>query len=468
MLTENLEEPVECHIYTVGHDEPGHEDVLGFCGERIYLQWVEFPVCKASKEEYGKCTGLTLHDIGAIEERLKTTIWLPLAEVSVEMIGCQPWSICESSPELLITGEEPLKNHSIESVHVEYADQTGLVCWRTDTCQVSLPETGINGTDVIIYVKSSYGDQSKEEQFRVRIQVQPGGQYLYQTLHTAYDYLAPPESIAWGIFPDIDTEGVPWLEMVNVPEDMVTDHDYSYLAGKYILRGDVDISDCVYGGLLSSGAATQCGLEQAKGLVFEQQNSYNQSIVNAALRSRIPPRIIKGVISQESQFWPEWYISGEYGLGMITDEGVDMMLTWNPAAFLELCIPEFGKNDCAWGYDSLAEYPQDYLRGLALGAVGTENEIYLIAQTITGAAAQAGQLVRNVTRREPYEVLSYQDMWRIALGVYHGGAGCLYNAIDDAWDEENRLNWGGISENLIGDCQYSADYPNEVFFKGVP
>ncbi|MEN8240814.1 MAG: hypothetical protein ABFS17_02745 [Chloroflexota bacterium] len=468
MLTEAAEEPIECHIYTISHEEPGHEDILGFCGIEIYQQWLEFPICKSEKDEFGKCTGLTLHNIGAIEERLKTTIWLPLAEVDVEMVVCQPWEPCESVPELLITGYEPLQNHQIESMHIEYGDRTGLVCWRTDECQLSLPETGLNGTDVIIYVRSSYGDQSNEINFRLRNMVLADGLTLYQTLHTEFDFLAPPESIAWGVFPDIDLIDAPWLALVNSTEELTTSHDYALLAGRYIIRGDIDISECVYGGLLVGGAANQCGMELAQDLVYSRQNEYDQFILAASQKSRIPPRIIKGVIGQESQFWTDWYINGEYGLGMITDEGIEMMLTWNPVAFLELCIPEFGADDCAWGYHSLGDYPQDYMRGLAMSAIGTDNEVNLIAQTITGAAAQAGQIVRNVTRREPYEVLSYQDMWKISLGVYNGGAGCLYNAIDDAWDEDGRLSWGGISENLIGDCQYSADYPNVVLFKGVP
>jgi hypothetical protein len=458
----------ECHIYTVTHDQPGHEDVLGFCGSEVYQLWVDAPVCLEGTEGSEQCTGLVLHDIGEIEDRLKTTIWLPVAEVSIELMNCNPWENCESLPALKVTGHEPLRNHHIESVHIEFEDATGLVCRRTPLCKVDFPQTNQYGTDVILYVWSSYGDQSDAETFRVRNILQPDGTYQFQVLNTSWDYLAPPESVAWGIFPDLDITNAPWLLKTENVGDLATFHDYSLLAGRFILRGDVDISSCVYGGLTANGGATQCGMEQARDLVYQTQNQYDELTLIAALRTRIPPRIIKGVIAQESQFWPEWYFNGEYGLGMLTDEGIEMMLVWNPAAFLELCIPEYGADDCAWGYDSLGEYPQDYMRGLALSAVGTDQEVYRIAQTIVGAAAQSGQVIRNITRQEPYQVLSYQDMWKVTLGVYNSGVGCLYYAIDEAWDQDGRLNWGSISEYLIGDCQNAADYPNSVFINGIP
>jgi hypothetical protein len=469
------EETIECRIYTVTHAQPGHEDVLAYCGRDIYQQWVDGPLCIEPIENlgWGQCSGLTLHDYGEIEERLKTTIRLPLAEVQIEIINCPAWENCLEPPEIMFVGVEPLQNHQIESVHVEYADHTGLVCWRTDRCGVAMPQTNADGTDVTVFVRSSYGDESVDHTFRLRNMLQDDGTYLFQLLNTAYDKLAPPESVAWGIFPDLDTSIVPWLQINLTPEELATYHDYSLLAGRYILRGDIDISSCIYGGLLENGAATPCGIEQARDVVHQAQNQYDELILPAAQLSRIPPRIIKGVIAQESQFWPYWYINGEYGLGMITDEGIEMMLIWNPVAFLDICIPVFGEDICASGYDDLGrkygDYPQDLLRGMAMEAIGSDEEFSRIAQTIVGAAAQSGKVVSNVTRKEPYEILSYQDMWKISLGVYNSGVGCMFHALNNTWDPTlDHLDWGSISENLIGDCQNAADYPADVLFKGTP
>jgi hypothetical protein len=459
---------IECHIYTVAHDPPGHEDVLGYCGIEVYQLWAEGPVCLESEVEERACPSLVLHDVGEIDQRLKTTIWLPGAEAHIELLNCNAWEACAEQPALKVTGYEPLQNHHIDSVHIEFSGSTGQVCRNSSECEVEFPETDQDGMDISVFVTSSYGDESEPYVFRSRVMPAADGTILFEVLHTSWDYLAPPESVAWGIFPELGSDTAPWLLRIEDADDLATSHDFALLAGRYILRGDVDIRACIYGGLTADGGATQCGLEQAQELIFQAQNQYDEDILSAGNTSRIPPRIIKGVIAQESQFWPDWYLNGEYGLGMLTDDGIEMMLIWNPVAFLDLCIPEYGADDCAWGYDSLGEYPQDYIRGLALSAVGTDREINLIAQTIVGAAAQTGQLIRNVTRREPYQVLSYQDMWKITLGLYNSGAGCMYYAIDEAWDLEGRLNWGSVSEYLIGDCQGAADYPNEALFKGVP
>ena len=78
---------------------------------------------------------------------------------------------------------------------------------------------------------------------------------------------------------------------------------------------------------------------------------------------------------------------------------------------------------------------------------------------LAAAAGQAGQIIRNVTQEEPGDVLNYKELWQISAALYHGGGGCVGTAIEDAWESENSLSWGIISEYLIGDCQEIAPYP---------
>jgi hypothetical protein len=231
------------------------------------------------------------------------------------------------------------------------------------------------------------------------------------------------------------------------------------LAGKLILRGAVSAADCEDGGLLPNGAASTCGIEAARIQTTLIQNSFNDLILEAAEASRIPPKLLKGVIGQESQFWHSWVIEGEYGYGMMTDKGADMLLTYDPRFFLDLCTPIYGAPDCAWGYTNLGEFPQAYLRGLALSNIRTEKEFELIGRTIAAATGQAGQIIRNVTGEEPGDVLSYKELWLISLAIYHGGGGCVGVATEKAHDAEVPLTWANISEYLQGDCQLVATYP---------
>jgi hypothetical protein len=246
---------------------------------------------------------------------------------------------------------------------------------------------------------------------------------------------------------------------VTSPEELATTHDYALLAGKLILRGAVSASGCDDGGLLPNGAASACGIEAARIQTTLTQNNFDAYILEAANISRIPPKILKGVIGQESQFWHSWVIEGEYGYGMMTDKGVDMLLNYDTRFFLDLCTPVYGEADCAWGYSSLGEFPRAYMRGLALSLVRTEREFELIGRTIAAATGQAGQIIRNVTGDEPEQVLSYKEMWLISLAIYHGGGGCVGVAIEETVDAEIPLSWANISENLQGDCQLVATYP---------
>jgi hypothetical protein len=264
----------------------------------------------------------------------------------------------------------------------------------------------------------------------------------------------------WEFFPPLINENLPWAADVTSAAELATNHDYALLAGKLILRGAVSAAQCDDGGLLYNGAASACGIEAARIQTNLIQNSFDQLILDAANTSQIPPKLLKGVIGQESQFWHSWVIKGEYGYGMMTDEGADMLLTYDTRFFLDLCTPVYGASTCAWGYSNLGEFPQAYLRGLTLSTyIGTENEFELIGRTIAAATGQTGQIIRNITGEEPGDVLSYKELWLISLAIYHGGGGCVGVAAEEAYAAEYPLSWANISEFLVGDCQLISTYP---------
>ena len=457
MLTRLDEQKVNCHIYLSTVGEPSDEEVLGYCGYQVYQQWLQ-GVCYQTVDRETPCEGLTLHYIQPIDEKLEVSIKLPGAVAYVGLVNCGPWGICDQPPQLLFGGEDPLAPYRVSLVHVEFEDGQEYVC-AASQCAVLLPYTNANGMGAIYYVTSSYGDDSLETTFLYRNIDLADGTYQFELIGTDLDQYVPTGAVRWGFFPDLDIDRVSWLSPVNTAEDLFSSHDYSFLAGTMILRGDVSASNCEDGGLLASGAASACGLEKARSQVVEAQNLLNEQIFGAATRNQVPPRLLKGLIGQESQFWNGWVIEGEYGYGMLTDEGADLLLTWHVDTFLELCIPVYGINECAWGYTKLGEYPRAYLRGLAMQDIGTEDEFDLIAQTLSAAAGQTGQIIRNVTDQEPGSVLDYREMWLISLGLYHGGSGCVGNAIEEAWEAEGKLSWGTISDYLVGDCQLVASYP---------
>ena len=59
------------------------------------------------------------------------------------------------------------------------------------------------------------------------------------------------------------------------------------------------------------------------------------------------------MIAQETQFWPQWSEKNEFGYGMITENGIDMLLTWNMDYYLNLCERNYTPDVCVSGYSSL-------------------------------------------------------------------------------------------------------------------
>ncbi|HAY84412.1 MAG TPA: hypothetical protein DCY42_05665 [Chloroflexi bacterium] len=457
MLTSVAEQKVSCNIYMAVIGEPADSEVLGYCGFSVYLLWQQ-GVCKQSLDREEPCTGLTLHYIGPIEDQLKISIKLPGALAYAKLSNCSPWGTCSQHPQMIFGGYEPLANHQINRVTIKFEDGQEFICNGRE-CSLDMPFTNADGMQVTYYVSSTYGDNSLQETFQVRNINLADGTFLFQLIDSPWDNQIPIAAAQWEFFPSLDIDKIEWLRDISSPDELQTAHDFALLAGVLILRGDVSAANCSDGGLLPNMAASACGLEAARADVSRIQNKFNQQILDAAIKARVPAKLLKGIIGQESQFWNGWVIKGEYGYGMMTDEGADLLLTYDIRTFLDLCIPVFGERNCAWGYTNLAEYPRAYLRGLALQDLRTDKEFELIAKTLAAAAGQAGQIVRNVTGEEPGDVLNYKELWQISAALYHGGGGCVGTAIDDAWQAESSLSWGVISEYLIGDCQLVATYP---------
>ncbi|MCB2179915.1 hypothetical protein KQH54_02205 [bacterium] len=448
-----------CHIYMTNDLAPEDEDILGYCGLATYADWVAQQTCNDSTGD--GCTGVELSYVGGVNQKLETNVKLPGPLAYVEISNCGAWGICTEKPMLNFGGLEPLHSQHIEKLYVIYETGEVLQCTQVP-CSIELPTTTSNGIKIFYYATSSYGDRSLTGTFYMRNISNYQGGYLFQILGDPFWNSIPAAAAQWEFFPLLDSIQRPWLEDVSTVEDLATTEDYSLLAGKLILRGSVSASQCADGGLLQNGAASACGVSAAKDLVTNQQNRFDAQILQAAAVSRIPPRLLKGVIGQESQFWDGWVIKGEYGYGMMTENGADMLLTWNLGYYLDLCLPIYGGDGCAWGYTNLADYPQAYLRGLALQNVGTNREFEVIGQTLAAATGQTGQLIRNITGKMPGNVVSYDELWKISLAVYHGGAGCVGEAIKGAWAAEEEMTWANISEYLQGSCQAVADYPSRV------
>lgn len=225
------------------------------------------------------------------------------------------------------------------------------------------------------------------------------------------------------------------------PESLRTSKAYALLAGHLIWYGLVKPHCNGLSGLdPTTHAADPCGVESAMPTQIAWQNQFDQAIYQASIDSQVPPKILKGVIGVESQFWP--FAVGqlrEISLIQLSQMGADIALRYSPELYAQYC-PQAGPDaNCQSPYGGLTVSQQVAVQD-ALRAALTPNESFaevaqeerrkmpIYASTLRAYYCYAGGITGAPS-------------WDSALAVYQAGAACVSN--------------GQI-------CQAGLDYINQV------
>jgi hypothetical protein len=235
------------------------------------------------------------------------------------------------------------------------------------------------------------------------------------------------------------------------------------LAGNLIKSGISQAKSCPNNGLDANGSATTCGEKASSAQVLEWQNKYDKQIFLSSEKYHIPARVLKGIIAQESQFWPISDDPYELGLGHFTANGADLVLMWNNNYYLSACIPIYGETSCSSGYSNLSADRKVMLRGWIMKQINTETEIDLLAATLLASANQINQMVKNTTGNEPANLTSYEVMWKMTTGNYYSGSGCIGPALQKINDDALQLTWEQLNAQMDGVCKTSNSYVDKVF-----
>jgi hypothetical protein len=276
---------------------------------------------------------------------------------------------------------------------------------------------------------------------------------------------------AYGLSPSSVPE---WLQPAQENMDLSTAYRYDLLSGNLLSTGLLDGSSCPSGGLNSDGSPNACGLEVTREKTISWQNQYDQAILAAAQTGDLPPKVLKAVIGVESQFWPaaNW-ARGEIGLGQMTEFGADMVLTWRPEIYQGICRQVFGNDGCDTGYRFIDPSSQSLLRGSVLkeidatcpncaGGVDIKRGVLavrVLGDALNASCSQTAWVVSLATGESPFSLMSYEDFWRLVLGNYHTGAGCIYQAIQRAGRPNS---WNSIAANLSIGCSSGAEYIRRI------
>jgi hypothetical protein len=384
-------------------------------------------------------------------------------------------------PALVLTGEEPLPNHSILKIHGTFAGEP-FMC-EGELCKIPLRSTTLLGAAVEFWADSSYGDSS--ERFTAQVRVvdtgilpQPNAGGWYVDVISSQWLGAPLASCAkiWEAFTPLG-EPPNWLSTPDHFELMASEEPYYYLAGRLISQGLVDVSACPNGGLLPNGYADVCGLEKAHPIIADWQNQFDQRIIEVAKDTGVPGQMMKNLFAQESQFWPGMFrIPYEYGLGQITEKGADVVLIWNKEFFQQFCPLVLSQEACDRGYLGLSIDDQAILRGALAVQAKTDCEdctvgidlnntpftVSLFANTLLANCAQVSRTVFTATNMMAGRVASYEDLWRMTLANYHAGPGCVSFAIHQAWQTSNELTWELVSTLFTDPCKGAVPYVEKI------
>jgi len=475
---------VVCAVVADHEGPPTPKEVYRNCGQTIYNKWVSQPPC-IKPEKSQACIGYYVFPVFEQAATKEIPAKLPEAAAWLTLENCSSvsstsTSMCETLPNLVITGQEPLPNESITRIE---GTLNGVVfACDAATCSVPLTATDVKGVQVKFWAYSTYGDSSPIFTGQVRViqsdQGDPDQLYWYVDMLSSQWQGQPVAtcSDSWEVFPPVG--GAPdWLSTPTETEELSSDIPYTYLAANLILQGAVDASACPDGGLIPGGGANTCGVEAARPAVTEWQNQFDTLILNTAQTTGVPARLLKNLFARESQFWPGVFrINGDAGLGQLTENGADTTLFWNPSFFTQFCPLVLSSDACSVGYAHLAPDQQAMLRGALVGSVNATCEdcplgldlsqadfsVTVFAHTLLANCEQAGRIVRNFTGKAPGVSVSYENMWKFTLVNYNAGPGCLGDAIEGARGKGLELTWENVSPYLPGACTGAIDYVNDI------
>lgn len=459
---------VVCNIYVAHASQPSLQDVNFSCGSQIAQTWLETPACIPAQQgaSSANCSGLMLRYVGRQTRTELKEVELP--EITMRLYvteDCLPGQWCEMRPGIKLIADEPVEGYQITNIYVRVVDSEKA--FNGAVSELRLPATDQDGEYLEYWAESDFGDRSDRFQVKYRAYstVQDGRQlYRFDLLTDQFASSLPGGALLWQMFPPADGSLPRIFEQPLSPGYLATTNRYDLLAGRLIRNGIVDASSCGDRGLLQNGAASVCGEQAAAETVLDWQNKFDRQIFYAGQRYNVPARVIKGVIAQESQFWPESSDPYERGLGYITESGVSMLLLWNLDYYASLCLPVYGKDGCAAGYTSMREDRQMIMRRAVFDRIGTDAEIDLVAAMLYASAAQTQQMVKNVMRAEPAYVTSYEDMWKMTIANYYAGSGCIGNALRASINEEFPLAWETVAGNLEETCQVAENYVWRVMY----
>lgn len=371
-------------------------------------------------------------------------------------------SIPVNAPYVVIKAIEPYSEYQITRI-AGTVNNEPFECF-SDQCILPL----LQDSQIRFWAESSFGDRTKVITAIVRIFI---SENFYNVRITSIDQLLGFTDSCREIWRETAYGESPgWVVFPESPDVLTTFDTLHYLAGKLLLHRFVDASNCPNFGLFANGAPNACGLEVVQEAMYAWQNRFNPIIWSSGRESGVAPILIKSLIKQESQFWPEnaRYIYEEYGFTQINELGADVALRWNEDLKNQICSGLLF--NCDKSFANMNAFEQAMLRGGLIRSIDAycpacenmvnlaiaEQSIAITGQVIKSNCSQANYIVKNLELRP-----TITDMWKFTILSYHGGFYCLKNSLEVVKSKGLEPTWANVSANLV--CPNARDYVDDVW-----
>ena len=455
-----------CTVYSPQGQLPDNQTILSDCGALIYNEWLASPACSHPFANSETCSGLFLRKVGEyIPHSPPDETQPPLARFQLDLVNCQPMSLCDEQPEIqlsLITDQPPDSSGGFFIRVGSYEAQCDSL-----SCKVQLPLTGEQGNWLYYWASPQAGIAPVQKKFLYRAAQYSGEtvSYTFDLIHPAFPQYIYPGSDIWEVFP---TESVSLPDLYRHPEfaeELATARSYELLCRYLIWTGKVVASHCPGSGLIDGGPINLCGETACAFLIVDVQNQHDDFVLTAAIQHNISARLAKGIIAQESQFIPVSDVEDEFGLGRISWLGFDVILRHHQPYFQQLCKSTFRLDiqRCEAGFESLSDSDREILLGCLHQKVGTAEEIDMISALIKGCSIQVKKMIANVSPFPLQMICDYESLWKLTIANYYSGSGCVQQALLYTDRLGYPLNWEFVQHNFRRECAKAVDYVERVY-----
>jgi hypothetical protein len=391
-------------------------------------------------------------------QELVRTVQVPVPEIIVNMI-VPPYRAGEFF--VSIYAYEPVVGEHITEIQ-------GMLNGWEFSCPSTRCDVPIT-TDSILefWALSSYGDESQHVQATLRVVRTDQGERIELSSLVPIKLYQDACATIWGT---TRYQLPAWSELPVLPDQLNTQKPYQYLAGKLLYTGIVKAPDCPGNGLMSDDAPNACGLDRASKAVVDWQNQFDLIIWDTARQVGIPPRLLKVLMEQESQFWPAngRRMAYEYGLGQLSQAGADVVLRYDNNLFNTVCNGLL--YDCSIAYGRLPSWVQATVRGGLMRLMNNEcatcangidlahaqDSIPILARTLRSNCHQVKYIMDTKSVKS-----SYEDLWKLTFVSYHSGYECLATALDYLKYNELPGDWNNIS-TFLG-CPGARSYVEDAW-----